>query len=134
MHVSNHYYYNCFTALWISSWTTRVSRYQKKHSSAYAYLGRQSSLSAAPSITIHDILPVQFMCLTAFFHNLCPSFLWSTSWPGTLTSYSIHFFTQSLCLFRSTCPYHRNLFSCSTEIMSPNPSLSTLYLELCLVA
>ena len=35
------------------------------------------------------------------------------------TSYSIHFFTQSS--FRSTCPYHRNLFCCSTEIMSTNP-------------
>ena len=26
--------------------------------------------------------------------------------------------------FRSTCPYHHNLFCCSTEIMSSNPSLS----------
>ena len=37
-----------------------------------------------PSITIHDILPIQFTCLTVFLHNLCPSFLWSTSWSGTL--------------------------------------------------
>ena len=53
------------------------------------------------------------------------------------TSYSIHFFIQSLSSFRSTCPYHRSLFCCSTEIMSSNPSLSlslsTLYLELHLV-
>jgi len=27
-------------------------------------------------------------------------------------------------LFCSTCPYHRNLFCCSTEIMSSNPSFS----------
>jgi len=40
------------------------------------------------------------------------------------TSYSIHFFTQSLYTFRNTCPYHRNLFRCRTEIMSSNPSLS----------
>jgi len=40
------------------------------------------------------------------------------------TSYSIHFFSQSLCSFCSTCPYHCNLFCCSTEIMSSNPSLS----------
>jgi len=33
-----------------------------------------------PSNTIHGILPVQFMHLTVFFHNLSPSFLWSTSW------------------------------------------------------
>ena len=40
------------------------------------------------------------------------------------TSYSIHFFTQSLSSFLNTCPYHRSLFCCSTEIMSSNPSLS----------
>ena len=39
------------------------------------------------------------------------------------TSYSIHFFTQSLSSFHNTCPYHRNLFCCSIEIMSSNPSL-----------
>jgi len=44
-----------------------------------------------PSVMIHGILPVQFMCLTAFFHNLSPSFLWSTSWPGTL-----HFILHTL--------------------------------------
>ena len=37
-----------------------------------------------PSNTIHGILPLQFTCLTVVFHNLSPSFLWSTSWPGTL--------------------------------------------------
>jgi len=29
-----------------------------------------------PSITIHGIFPVQFMCLTVFFYNLSPIFLW----------------------------------------------------------
>jgi len=38
------YYYNCFTALWILSGTTRVSRYQKKHSPTHTYRGHQSSL------------------------------------------------------------------------------------------
>jgi len=46
------------------------------------------------------------------------------------TSYSIHLFNQSLSSFRNTCPYHCNLFCCTTEIMSSNPSLSTLYLEM----
>jgi len=55
----------------------------------------------SPTIMIHGILPVQFTCLTVFFHNLSPSFLWSTSWPGILT--------QSLSSFCTTCPYHRNL-------------------------
>jgi len=44
------------------------------------------------------------------------------------TSHSIHsiFFIESLSSFRSTFPYHCNLFCCSNEIMSCNPSLSTL--------
>jgi len=29
------------------------------------------------------------------------------------TSYSIHFFTQSVSSFRRTCPYHRDLFCCN---------------------
>ena len=50
------------------------------------------------------------------------------------TSYSIHFFTQSVSSFRSTCPYHRSLFCCSINIMSSIPSLSlTPYLEVCLL-
>jgi len=81
-----------------------------------------------PSIAIHDILPVQFTCMTVFLHNLCPSFLWSTSWSGTYISYSIHFFTKPLSSSHSTCPYHHNLFCCSTEIISSNlVSLSQLF-------
>ena len=59
-----------------------------------------------PSTTIHSILLVQNTCLVIFLHNLCPCPLWSTSWSGALHSYSIHFFTQSVSSFRSTCPYH----------------------------
>ena len=33
------------------------------------------------------------------------------------TSYSIHFFTQSVSSFRSTCPYHRSLFCYSINII-----------------
>jgi len=122
------YYSNRFTALWILSGTTRVSRYQKKHSPTHLVINHPYLLP--PSTTIHGILPVQFTCLTVFFHNLSPSFLWSTSWPGTL-----HFIPQSLSSFRSTCSYRHNLSCCSTEIMSSNPiSLSTIYLELFLVA
>ena len=43
--------------------------------------------------------------------------------PSTL--YSIYFFTQSLSSFCNTCPYHRNLFCCSINIiLSSIPSLS----------
>jgi len=58
------------------------------------------------------------------FSTISPSFLLSTSWPHPPV-YTPYIFTQS---FHSTYPYHRNLFCCSTEIMSSNPSLSTLYL------
>ena len=48
------------------------------------------------------------------------------------TTCCIHFFTQSLSFFCNTCPYHHNLFRCSTEIMSSIPSLSLIsLLKLC---
>ena len=75
-----------------------------------------------PSTTIHSILHVQVSWLGVFLHNLSPSPLWSTRWSGTL--HFIHFFIQSLSSFCNTCPYHHNLFCCSTEIMSSNPNLS----------
>jgi len=77
-----------------------------------------------PFTTIHGILPVQSTHLTIFFHDLSPSFLWSTSWPDILHFILHNFFTKSLSSFHNTCPYHRNLFHCSTEIISSNPSLS----------
>ena len=36
-----------FQALWVLSGTTRVSRYQKKHSPTHTHRGQQSSLSAS---------------------------------------------------------------------------------------
>jgi len=77
---------------------------------------------------IHGILLVQFMCLTVQVFFGLPLGL------ALSTSYSIHFFTQLLSDFCSTCPYHPhcNQYCCSTEIMSSNlslfliPSLGTL--------
>jgi len=65
--------------------------------------------------------PAQSMHLTVFFHNL-QVFFGLPLGLAPSTSYSIHFFTQSLSSFRNTCPYHRNLFCCSIEIMSSNTS------------
>jgi len=119
------YTHNHFTALWILSGTTPVSRYQNKHSPTYTYRGHQSSLmcflhllqSMASSLfNLHALQSFSTISLQVFFGlplGLTPS-----------TSYSIHFFTQSLSSFHSTCPYHCNLSCCSTEIMSSNPSLS----------
>jgi len=91
-----------------------VSRYQKKHSPTH-----------------HPDHPI----FISFFHlpRSIASFLfklhaWQSFCTTSLhvlfglplglelsTSYSIHFFTQSVSSFRNTCPYHRNLFCCSIK-------------------
>jgi len=91
--------HNHFTALWIWPGTTQVSQYQKKHSPTHTYCSHQSALSAS-SITIQGILPVQFTRLTLFFHNLSPSFLWSTSWPGTI-HFILHTFLHPIIVIFS---------------------------------
>ena len=59
-----------------------------------------------PSTTILSILFVTFTCLTVLFHNLSPGSLWSSSWPWNLSSYSIHFFTQSSSSFHHIIGKH----------------------------
>jgi len=53
-----------------------------------------------PSTTIHGILTVQSTCLTVFFHNLSPSFLWSASWPSTI-HFIFHTFLHQIIVFFS---------------------------------
>jgi len=116
--------HNCFTALWILSGTTQVSQYQKKHSPTHIYRSHQSSLNSASSIYYNPQHPPCSMYVPdSLFSTISLLFLWSASWPAPSTSYYINFFIQSLSLFHSTCPYHHNLFCCSTENMSSNPSL-----------
>ena len=43
-------------------------------------------------------------CLTVFFHNLCPSFLWSISWSGTLHFILHTFLHQIIVLFSEHMP------------------------------
>ena len=72
------------------SGTTRVSRYQQKHSPTHPPFWSSSNLyQLLPSTMIHSILPdsilpVQIMCLAIFLHNLCQRPLWSSSWSGAL--------------------------------------------------
>jgi len=100
----------------LSGNTSWVNWYQKKHSPTHTYPDQ--------STVIHGILPVQFTFLTVFCATCVQVFIGLTLCLALSTSYSIHFFTQSLSSFCSTYPYHRNLFCCSTEIISSNPSLS----------
>ena len=105
-------------ALWILSGKTQVSWYQKKHSPTHTHRGHQISLSA---LSIHDPWhpPYSIHVLYIFFSTISLQVFFGLPLGlAPSTSYSIHFFTQSLSSFRSTCPYHRNLFCCSTEIMS----------------
>ena len=89
------------------SWTSQVSQYQKKHSPTHTYRGHQASL-------ICFLHPSQSMASSLFLHNLCPSFLWSTSCSGTLHFIFHTFLHQLLSSFCSIYPYHCNL-SCSTH-------------------
>jgi len=64
-----------------------------------------------PSTMIHSILPI--LCTISLQVLLSLPLALEPSIP-----YSIH--PSSLC---SVCPYHHNLFCCSTEIMLPIPTL-----------
>jgi len=105
------------------SGTTRVSRYQKKHSPthrpdhpifiSFFHLPRSIASSLFKLRAWQSFCTTSLRILFGLPLHLEPS-----------TSYSIHFFTQLLSFFRNTCPYHRNLFCCSINIISSIPSLS----------
>jgi len=105
------------------SGTTRVSRYQKKHSPIH-HPDHHPIFISCPSTTIHSILPVHITCLAIFCTTSLHVLFGLPLGLEPSTSYSIHFFTQSVSSFRSTCSYHRNMFCCSINIISSIPSLS----------
>jgi len=74
------------------------------------------------STTNHSIIPAQSTYLAISLHNHVLFGLPLGLEPTT--SCSMHFFTQSLSSFRNTCPYHRSLFCCSSDVMSTMTSLS----------
>ena len=104
--------------------TTRVGRYQKKHSPAHTHPGQRTSfitflyLQRSTASSLFSLRACQssrttsFQVLFGLPLGLEPS-----------TSYSMHFFTQSSS-FCSTCPYQRSLFCCNINAMSSTPSLS----------
>jgi len=116
------------------SGTTWVSRYQKKHSPthhpdhhpifiSFFHLPRSIASSLFKLRAWQSLCTTSFHVLFGLPLGLEPS-----------TSYSIHFFTQSVSSFCSTWPYHRNQFCCSINIISPIlVFLSTPYLKLCLL-
>jgi len=101
------------------SGTTWVSRYQKKHPPthlpnhhpifiSFFHLPRSIASSLFKLHAWQSFCTTSLHVLFGLPLGLKPS-----------TSYSIHFFTQSVSSFRSTCPYHRNRFCCSINIISP---------------
>jgi len=99
-----------------------VSRYQKKHSPTHNH-------DHHPIFISFFHLPQSLFKLRAWQSFCTTSFHVLFGLPLGLepsTSYSIHFFTQSVSSFHNTCPYHRNLFGCSINIISSTgiPSLS----------
>ena len=83
------------------SWSSNISIY-------FLHLPRSVASSLFNSCTLQS-----FSIISQVFVGL-PLGLASSS------SYSIHFFNQSLSSFCSTYPYHCSLFCCSTEINSIN--------------
>ena len=104
--------------------TIRVSQYQKKHSPTHHPDHHPISMSFFH--LPRSIASSRFK-LCAWLSFCKTSFHVLFGLPLGLelsTSYSIHFFTQSLSSFRSTCPYHHRLFYCSINIITSIPSLS----------
>ena len=109
------------------SGTPWVSQYQKKHSPIHHPAHHPIFISffhlpRSIASSLFKLRTWQSFC-TTFFHVLfgLPLGLEPS------TSYSVHFFTQSLSSFCSTCPYHRNLFCCNINISSiPSLSLNSL--------
>jgi len=110
------------------SGTTWVSRYQKKHSPTHHPDHHPIFISFfhLPQFTASSLFNLrawQSFCTTSL-HVL----FGLTLGLEPSTSYSIHFFTQSVSSFRSKCSYYCNLFCCSIDIISSIPSLSLNFL------
>ena len=108
-----------------SSGTSRVGRYQKKHSPAHIHPGQCSSFITF--LHLQRSTASSLFSLRAWQSSRTTSFQVLFGLPLGLepsTSYSMHFFTQSSSSFCSTCPYQRSLFCCNISAMSSTPSLS----------
>ena len=127
--------HNHFMALWILSWTTRVSQYQKKHSPTHTYPGHQLSL----------------ICFIHLLRSMASSLFNTRAWQSFSTICVQVFFGLPLAWHPPlhtpyiSSPNHCLLFATHAHTIAvcfavvPRlchvilVSLSTLYLEFCLV-
>jgi len=128
--------HNRFTALWILSGTTRVSRYQKKHSPTHTHRGHQSSLSVFSIYYNPWHPPYSIRALYSLFPQSLSKFslVYLLAWPPPLHTPYI------------SSPNHYLLFAAHAHTIATSfavvlrlchlilVSLSTLYLGLYLVA
>jgi len=110
MHARTHTHTH-FMALW--NWSGQPGWAGTKRNIHHSHLSWSSIILYLlfPSIAIHGILPVQFMCLTVFSHNLCPSFLWSTSWSENL-HFIFHIFSPNHCLLFAAHAHTNTITTC----------------------
>ena len=111
------------------SGTTRVGRYQKKHSPTHTHPDRRTSFIIF--LHLQRSTAYSLFSLRAWQSSLTTSLKVLFGLPlglGPSTSYSVHFFTESSSSFRKTCQYHSSLFCCAIKAMSSirNLSLSSL--------
>ena len=112
-----------FNGLW--SGTTRVGRYQRKHSPTHTHPDHRASFIIF--LHLQRSMASSLFNLRAWQSSRTTSFQVFFGLPLGLepsTSCSIHFFTQSSSSIRNTWPYQRSLFCCNTNAMSSTPSLS----------
>ena len=104
LHTHTH---NRFTALWILSWTTQVSWYQKKHSPTHTHHGHQWSLSAFsiyydpwhPPYPIHVLYSLSAQSLSKFslvYLLACYTTLWNLK---TQNNHCINTCTRKKCIY-----------------------------------
>ena len=88
------------------SGTTRVGRYQKKHSPTHTHPDHRTSFITF--LHLQRSMASSLFSLRAWQSSRTTSLqvlFGLPLGPGPSTSYSMHFFTQSSSSFRSTCPY-----------------------------
>ena len=93
------------------SGTTRVGRYQKKHSPTHTHHDDRTSFIIF--LHLQRSMASSLFSLRAWQSSRTTSVQVLFGLPlglGPSTSYSMHFFTQLSSSFRSTCPYQRSLF------------------------
>ena len=105
-----------FNGSW--SGTTRVGRYEKKLTHSHPSWSSDSFINF---LYLLRSIAYSVFSLRAWQSSLTTSLQVLFGLPlglGPSISYSMHFFTQSLSSFRSTCPYQCSLFCCNTNAMS----------------